>query len=191
MAATSSTSRCRLPGGWASSSAHELVEVVPTAGRRRCPGMLSPQMSPSRCAGTAPLHRRWLCSLRLAVARTCFPRPVAARTRIYTLRPHPHPVRAHARLESEQASVPLVARCCIPHRAADGNGIPGTARPHPFSQELCCHPNVHQILLVPSKSMCVYFLQAIKVCIQLISMQFLILDIHFNCFSPTEQIDPG
>lgn len=92
MAATSSTSRCRLPGGWASSSAHELVEVVPTAGRRRCPGMLSPQMSPSRCAGTAPLHRRWPCSLRPAAARTCFPRPVAARTRIYTLRPHPRPV---------------------------------------------------------------------------------------------------
>jgi len=57
MVVAPSTSRCRLPGGQARSSGDELVEAVPAVGRRRCSGMLSPQMSPSRCAGTAPLHR--------------------------------------------------------------------------------------------------------------------------------------
>jgi len=54
MAVAPSTSRCRLRGGRARSSGDELVEAIPAAGRRRCSGMLSPQLSPSRCAGTAP-----------------------------------------------------------------------------------------------------------------------------------------
>jgi len=91
------------------------------------------------------------------VACSCFPCPAAAR--IYTSRLLPCPTPCPPTLQcvlprGSPASRPLSHRwrCPLPHGVADGDGILGTARTYLFSQKLCCHPSVHQILLVPSKS---------------------------------------